>query len=120
MNYNIKYDDATKACRDAAEECGLEFKRFDPNDVSSWYGTAFPYIDFFTANHLRQNEMRTGHNNMPISKENGKMKSLPVEKYGINTSHHMQMEGSTYLPEKRSSMAQSVGPLTALLCHIRS
>lgn len=30
------------------------------------------------------------------------------------------LEGASYPPEKRTSMAQSVGPLTALICYLRS
>lgn len=69
---------------------------------------------------LRFVEMKVGNNNMPIAKDGDRTKSFPVEKYGINGSHHVLFEGSTYPPEKRGSMAQSVGPLTSLLCHIRS
>lgn len=51
---------------------------------------------------------------MPISR------SFPVDKYGLMRQHHVLLEGSTFPPEKRSSMAQSIGPMTALLCYVRS
>ncbi|KAK9880152.1 hypothetical protein WA026_010022, partial [Henosepilachna vigintioctopunctata] len=57
---------------------------------------------------------------MPIGRNGDSTQSFPVEKYGLNGSHHILLEGCTYPPEKRSSMAQSVGPMTAMLCHIRT
>jgi len=120
INHTIQFDDAETACKDAATKADLVFKRYQPNDPENWYGTAAPYLDFFTAHGLRITELRVGHKNMPLSKVGDKSTAFQVEKYGINGSHHVLLEGSTYPPEKRGSMAQSVGPLTALLCHIRT
>lgn len=118
--YTIKFEDANSICKECAVSCGLEFKKFGPNDPDNWYGTAAPYLDFFVGNKLRYDELRLGHAHMPISRDAQGMKSFPVEKYGLNGSHYILLEGSTFAPEKRSSMAQSMGPMTALLCHIRT
>ncbi|CAG4939126.1 unnamed protein product [Colias eurytheme] len=65
-------------------------------------------------------ELRLGHDKMPVSKKDDVMQEVPVKKYGLNGAHHILLEGSTFPPEKRSSMAQSMGPMTAYLCMIRS
>lgn len=118
--YTISVSDATKIIEEAAKDAELEFKRYNMTDKENWYGTAAPYIDFFLGNGLRITELRIGHTNMPISKQNDQTKCFPVEKYGFNGSHHVLLEGSTFPPEKRCSMAQSVGPGTAMLLHIRT
>lgn len=38
-----------------------------------------------------------------------------LTQFGLNSSHHIHCEGITYPPMKRSSIAQSVGPLTQLI-----
>ncbi|KAG5870170.1 hypothetical protein JTB14_032462 [Gonioctena quinquepunctata] len=88
-------------------------------DKDNWYGTAAPYIDSFVGNGLRMNELRLGHNTMPIIKEGDKSKVFPVGKYGLNGSHHVLLEGYTFPPEKRGSMVQSLGPMTSFLLHVR-
>jgi hypothetical protein len=57
---------------------------------------------------------------MPIGKTNETTKAFPVYKYGVNGAHHVLMEGSTFPPEKGSSMVQSLGPMTTLICYLRS
>ncbi|KAG5870166.1 hypothetical protein JTB14_032458 [Gonioctena quinquepunctata] len=89
-------------------------------DKDNWYGTAAPYIDFSVGNGLRMNELRLGYNTMPITKEGDKSKVFPVSKYGLNGSHHVLLEGCTFPPEKRGSMAQSLGPMTYFLLHVRT
>ncbi|KAK9873561.1 hypothetical protein WA026_022974 [Henosepilachna vigintioctopunctata] len=74
----------------------------------------------WVANSLRMTELRVGHSQMPIGKNGETVQSFPVEKYGLNGSHHILLQGCTYPPEKRSAMALSFGPMTALLCHIRT
>ncbi|KAG5870167.1 hypothetical protein JTB14_032459 [Gonioctena quinquepunctata] len=66
------------------------------------------------------NELRLGHNTMPIMKEGDKSKVFPVSKYGLNGSHHVLLEGCTFPPEKRGSMAQSLGPMMYFLLHVRT
>lgn len=99
---------------------GLEYKDFSPTDNANWYGTMGPYLDMFAAYPLRANELRLGHNNMPITKIDGVHKSFPVSKYGLSGAHHVLLEGTSFPPERRSSIVQSLGPMTAWLCMLRS
>lgn len=57
--------------------------------------------------------MRLGHNNMPITKVDGVHKSFPDTKYGLSGAHHVLLEGTSFPPERRSSIVQSMGPMTA-------
>lgn len=57
---------------------------------------------------------------MPIQKNQNESVSFPVSKYGLYGHHHVLLEACSFPPEKRSSMSQSCGPMTALLMHIRS
>lgn len=43
-----------------------------------------------------------------------------ASKYGLNGSHHILLEGFTYPSERRSAMAQSMGPMTTLYLHVRT
>lgn len=99
---------------------GLEYKKFNDNDDDNWYGTMGPYLDFFCGFGLRLKELRIGHDKMPITRSDGVTTEFPVRKYGLTGAHHVLLEGCTFPPEKRSSMAQSMGPMTAFLCMIRS
>lgn len=120
MNYVVGRDACKTIMKAAAAEFGLEFKKFGDKDKDNWYGTCLPYLDFFLGYGLRINELRLGHSTMPVAKSEGKTEMFPVIKYGINGSHHVLLEGASYPPEKKSAMAQSVGPLTALVMHIRT
>ncbi|KOB65068.1 Uncharacterized protein OBRU01_23417, partial [Operophtera brumata] len=106
----------TKAVNDA----GLENKKFEETDENNWYGTMGPYLDFFAGFGLRMKELHVGHSKMPLTKREGSLVEFPVAKYGINGAHHILLQGCTFPPEKRSSMAQSVGPMTAFLCMVKS
>lgn len=99
---------------------GLEYKDFSSTDNSNWYGTMGPYLDMFAAYPLRANELRLGQNNMPITKLDGIHKSFPVSKYGLSGAHHVLLEGTSFPPERRSSIVKSLGPMTAWLCMLRS
>uniref|UniRef100_A0AAT9JH54 Nucleocapsid protein n=1 Tax=Blattella germanica orthomyxovirus 1 TaxID=3133491 RepID=A0AAT9JH54_9ORTO len=118
--YHLEKETALGMVSEAAEKEGLVFKAFKETDTDNWYGVAGPYLNFFCAFGLRMQELRIGHDKMPIGKKAGVTSKIQVHKYGLYGSHHILLEGCTYPPEKRSSMAQSIGPMTALLCYIRS
>lgn len=61
-----------------------------------------------------------GHSRIPISKSNEGYKSFKAEAYGLNASHHILLEGCTFPPERKSSMIQSLGPMTIYLSMLRS
>lgn len=118
--YSLKVDDVIKTIEVEAKKVGLLFKKYLREDEDNWYGTALPYLDFFLGNGLRLTELRLGHDKVPVAKVQGKTKYFEVSKYGLLGQHHILLEGCTFPPEKRGSMAQSLGPMTTLLCHIRS
>lgn len=91
-----------------------------PGDSANWYGTMGPYLDMFCGFSLRMNEPRLGHNNFPISKQDGKHKSFPVSKYGLSGAHHVLLEDASFPPERRSSIVQSLEPMAVWLCMLRS
>lgn len=104
------------------KEQNLEYKDFDPTDNENWYGTMGPYLDMFSSYALRVNELRLGHNNMPITEVDGVHKSFPVSKYGSRSmevevvksgAHRVLLEGASFPPERRSSIVQSIGPMPA-------
>lgn len=111
---------ASKIWDDVIEAVGLTYKNFLPGDPENWYGTMGPYLDMFCSFSLRMNELRLGHNNFPISKVDGTHKSFPFTKYGLSGAHHILLEGASFPPERRSSIVQSLGPMTVWLCMLRS
>lgn len=117
----VTHANALKAWMDAVKENGLEYKNFHKDDKENWYGTMGPYLNFFGTWGLRLNELRIGHSMMPVAKDaDGTIKQVEVKRYGLNGSHHILLERCTFPPERRSSMAQSLGPMTAMLCMLRN
>nr|QMP82394.1 nucleocapsid protein [Hemipteran orthomyxo-related virus OKIAV183] len=106
---------------DLTKRLGLEYKVFAENDSTNWYGTMGPYLNFFAAWGLRLTEGRTGHGKMPTGKlADGTIKNVSMDRYGLVGAHHILLEGNTFPPERRASMAQSLGPMTAFMCMINS
>lgn len=99
---------------------GLEYKSFAMDSEENWYGTMGPYLNMFAAFKLRMDELRLGHGTMPITKKDGTHTSFQVSKYGLTGAHHILLEGNSFPPERRSSIVQSLGPMTAFLCMIRT
>lgn len=119
--FTVAKDVAMTEVAKAFKENGFEYKKFSTEDPDNWYGMAGPYIDFFVGFDYRLQELRMGHGEMSIRKEaDGKETKFMVSKYGILPNHHILLEGIGFPPEKRASMAQSMGPLTALLCYLRT
>lgn len=119
-DYPISNDIVKGLWIDILKKNGLVYKDFDASDDENWYGTMGPYLDMFSAFALRVNELRLGHNNMPITKQDGVHKSFPVAKYGLSGAHHVLLEGASFPPERRSSIVQSLGLMTTWLCMLRS
>lgn len=57
---------------------------------------------------------------MPISKTANETKAIKVSQYGLSPAHHCLLDGISFPPHKRSSLAQSIGPLTQLIMVHRS
>jgi len=83
-----------------------------------WFGVAGPYCNFLTGFGLRMKELRLGHSEFPFKKNETVSRSYPIHKFGLNRLHHVLLEGIRFPPERRSSMVQSLGPMTVLLCYL--
>nr|QMP82326.1 nucleocapsid protein [Phasmatodean orthomyxo-related virus OKIAV172] len=103
-----------------AHEEGIPFGKYENNNAANWYGIAGPLLNFLGGFALRRKELRLGHHTMPIEKRGNIERVVNLAQYGLYGAHHILCEGVTFPPEKRSSMAQSVGPMTSLLCYLKS
>lgn len=72
-------------------------------------------ITFMCSHKLRRDELRVGHANMPINKKKDEEKYVSIKQYGLDGPHHILLEGISFPPEKRSSMTQSLGPMTTAI-----
>ncbi|GLV38092.1 hypothetical protein CBL_10059 [Carabus blaptoides fortunei] len=61
-----------------------------------------------------------GHATIPVKRVVGDTSYVKVEEYGLSGRHHVLLEGIKFPPERRTAMAQSVGPMTAFICMLRS
>lgn len=57
---------------------------------------------------------------MPISKTATETRAIKLSQYGLSPAHHCLLDGIPFPPHKRSSLAQSIGPLTQLIMVHRS
>ena len=69
---------------------------------------------------MRYDEIRIGVSRIPVGKKGNTTDYVDVAQYGLRPAHHVLLEGSTYKPERRSAMAQTLGPLTAVLAAYKS
>lgn len=75
-----------------------------------------PYIAMMGTWGHRIQELRVGHMRMPAGKKpDGTVKAIMLEKYSLDPSHSILLEGVTYPPERHSSMAMSLGPITQMI-----
>lgn len=54
---------------------------------------------------------RTSCDTITISKTANETKAVKVSQYGLSPAHHCLLDGISFPPHKRSSLAQSIGPL---------
>ncbi|CAG4981850.1 unnamed protein product [Colias eurytheme] len=118
--YSLDTQQVKKLWVDILKRNGLVYKDFIPTDKENWFGTMGPYLDMFSAFALRVNELRLGHTKMPLGKIDDTQRFFPVSKYGLSGAHHVLLEGTSFPPERRSSIVQSIGPMTAWICMLRS
>jgi len=105
------------------EDGGLIFPAMTCSNLTKgkdWFGIAGPFSNFLSGFGLRMKELRLGHSEFPVSKDANSTTSYPISKFGLNRAHHILLEGIRFPPEKRSSMVQSLGPMTTVLCYIQS
>lgn len=103
---------------------GLKFDKPSANTKNWWWGTFAPLLSYFCAWGERLSELRVGHARFVRKKEevttaDGQKekheKVVQVKDFGLYPQHHILLEGVSFAPELRSSMAQSVGPMTAVI-----
>nr|QMP82240.1 nucleocapsid protein [Coleopteran orthomyxo-related virus OKIAV158] len=139
QSYNADVKTLIQAMKVCAEVCGLSFNKSSasqpPSGSSStstddpmtglitgdkWFGVAGPFLNFLTGFSLRLKELRLGHSEFPFKKSRGQSISYPTSRYGLNRTHHILLEGIRFPPERRSSMVQTLGPMTNLLCYLEA
>lgn len=59
--------------------------------------------------------MTIGVSRIIVGKRGNFTDYMDVAQYGLTPARHILLEGSTYKPERRSAMAQTLGPLTAMI-----
>lgn len=72
-------------------------------------------MSFMSCFKHRMDEVRSGVGKFPIGMSGVNTLMADLTQFGLNSSHHIHCEGITYPPMKRSSIAQSVGPMTQLI-----
>nr|AYP67576.1 putative nucleocapsid [Old quarry swamp virus] len=118
--HSLTREEAYKIVETSANQQGLTYAKFKPGDEANWYGIAGPIYNFLSGHALRRKELRLGHNTMTHRKVGQREEVIELKQYGIYGAHHPLCEGVSFPPEKKASMAQSMGPLTALLCYARA
>lgn len=106
--------------KDIAHNFGLTYRKPNKDETNHWYGTAAPIISFLNMFKVRLNELRVGHGTFTIQKDAKSTRVTSSSYYGFYSVHHPLLEGITIPPEKKSRMAQSLRPLTSLICLARS
>ncbi|CAG9814684.1 unnamed protein product [Phaedon cochleariae] len=106
--------------KEIAKNCGPAFsdtKTETPVVGKKWYGFSGPYLNLLTEFSLRWKELRLGNAEFPFTKENNISKSYSIQKFGLTRAHYVSPEGIRFPPERKSSMAQSLGPMTFVMCY---
>lgn len=116
----MSHKDMKAMIKELATSFSLPYSRPPPDDNNHWYGTISPLICFTNMFKVRMGELRIGHSAMVAKKTDGKTHYVAVSQYGFYPPHHINLEGISLPPEKKSGMAQSLGPLTCLISLAKS
>lgn len=111
----VKHTEIKAMIKELAKSFKLEYSRPKSDDNNHWYGTVSPILSFINMFKVRLGELRIGHSSMIAKKSDGKVSYVAVSQYGFYPPHHINLEGISLPPEKKSGMAQSLGPLTCLI-----
>lgn len=114
--YTLKKEEIERIVLACAQDNHLEYKKIDPYDPNNWYGIANLYLDMIVGFKYRLDELKYGHNTMILNVS--AMKTIKLSDYGIYNSHHILCEGVRFHPQKRLSLAHSLGPATQLMCFL--
>lgn len=85
-----------------------------------WYGMIAPLMTYIVAFNLRMNEVRVGCGQFTVVKKDSKTLNIRTSEYRLIGKHQILLDGITYPPDKRASMAQSMGPMTQLISLARA
>lgn len=116
----MQHADGIEIVQQIAKDFGLIYERPAREDTNHWYGTAAPIISFLHMFKVRLAELRVGHGTFTTQKDANATRVTSSSYYGFYSVHHPLLEGISIPPEKKSGMAQSLGPLTSLICLARS
>lgn len=97
----------------------LKYEKYSMKDKENWHGTMGPYLCIFNLFNARFHELRNGYR-IVIGKEKDTQKCLQPSQFGLHPFHSVLLEFSSLAPEMRSSIAQSVGPMTAFISMLRA
>lgn len=119
---NLKYKVKNLAEKDYASlsvafHNSLTLASLTMETINSWAGTFYALLSFICAFKHRVNEIRIGRDSYLKKKSTtgGGVKidhKVKVGHYGLSPAHQPLLEGISYPPMTRSTMAQSIGPLT--------
>lgn len=99
---------------------GLEMIKPKNDEKNHWWGTFMPYLTYTCCWQLRMKELRLGHGVITLKKQKvGEEIVAKVKDFGLKPRHHVLLEGVTFPPEIRATIAQSVGPMTTLITHTK-
>lgn len=119
-SHNVLYKTVTDMMRVEAHNLGLEYTPSNRTDNSHRYGIGNPLFNILSAFKMRYDEIRVGVSRIPVGKRGNTTDYVDIAQYGLTPAHHVLLEGSIYKPERRSAMAQTLGPLTAVLAAYKS
>lgn len=111
--HTISYADASAILKAIRTKYGLEFDR---NATNRWIGVWTSITGIIAAYDGRRKEIRVGSSAFKMSQE----MFTSLEDMGLTKTHEVLLEGVTFPPEKKSSIAQSLGCMTQCLMLIYS
>lgn len=111
----IKMADVVPRVGQIFELFGLKYEKPTPEQRNHWWGTAAPMLSYSSTFEHRLTKLRIGHSSMTIRKADGVKTGIPVSDFGLSPIHHVLLEGLSFPPTIKSSMAHSLGPATQIL-----
>ena len=87
---------------------------FEYTKGADWLGVVNPMMCFLSGHALRRRELRIGQARVVVGKTTIDDLEVPISEFGLSGVHTILLEGCTFPPEKRSSIAQIIGAITAL------
>lgn len=92
---------------------GLEYKKPVAEDNDHWFGVIAPMISLTIAFKHRLGEVKVVPKTFKVGSG---FADVSLEAHGISRNHACLMEGMTFPPAVRSSIVQTLGPATTVMC----